>query len=284
MSVLALWAVALSAATPSTAPIVVTRDSLALPSGCSPREAAQVVLRWGPIAEATHVVVRVTATNSRTRARVRFAASANMGYTASTTINCGRHSLIPPRRIVFTGPHCLSCILDAPPKLCPAEEAAAVVACSATGQTPNAQEVAANFIRAASPGRLPPRCSLGPVEARVLRLVRAFNVGDGGAFAAAFTRDGVFEPYTGTITTGIVGRRAIGKFAANRHMHGDGWTLTGLAGPTTAAAAGAIYGLGLQVWSRSNLAFDMNPDVKLVIDCRSGLISRWVGPALALPD
>ena len=130
---------------------------------------------------------------------------------------------------------------------------------------------------------LPRRCRAGPVKRRLIRMFRAFDNGRPGEFARGFTRDGSFEPYT-VVWRSVDGRAAIAQFARDRHRAHDGWTATGLSGPTgrVGLPAEAIYGLDLQVSSRG--AFYADGHSKIVIDCRSGLVRHWVGPALSPPS
>jgi hypothetical protein len=102
-------------------------------------------------------------------------------------------------------------------------------------------------------------------------------------FAAAFTRDANFQPYTATQPPlNLRGRPRIASFARRRAAKGDGWTAAKLDPPTGSEGLPreAVYGIALQVSSPKGGG---EGGVKLVIDCRSGLIARWVGPALAEP-
>jgi hypothetical protein len=156
-----------------------------------------------------------------------------------------------------------------------------IVACSDTGRRPLAQEVSRDFTVGTTPLRLPRRCRPAAVKTRVVGALRAFNLAGATAFGRSFTRTANMQPYTASDPPlNLRGRSAIVAFAARRAASGDGWTAARLLPPTGDAGlpAGAVYGLALRVnWHGDDTG------VKLVIDCRSGLIARWVGPALAEP-
>jgi hypothetical protein len=99
-----------------------------------------------------------------------------------------------------------------------------------------------------------------------------------------FTKRGQFHAYTGTIHgTGSVGRAQIARFAAARAAAGDGWTATVLHAPVgkPAPPTRAVYGLGLRIY-RNGLAA-RSGGAKLVVDCRSGLLLKWIGPGTTAP-
>jgi hypothetical protein len=146
----------------------------------------------------------------------------------------------------------------------------------ATGVPP----VAPHF-RVTKPGvALPRLCRPAPVVRRVVSILTAFDAGHGDAFARGFTRRGDLAPYGGTPE--YAGRAAIARFAVSRHRAGDGWSATILHPPLGSAGlpAEAVYELGLTVRYRGRMLEGRG--AKLVVDCHSTLIRKWVGPRLAL--
>jgi hypothetical protein len=158
-----------------------------------------------------------------------------------------------------------------------------VVACSRTGRKPLAQEVSRDFALETTPLRLPGRCGPAMVKTRVAGALRAFNLAGAKAFARTFTRGATMQPYTGSQPPpNLRGRSQIAAFAIRRAARSDGWTAAKLFPPTGTVGlpTEAIYGMTLRVSSPHGGGEN---GAKLVIDCRSGLISHWVGPGLAAP-
>jgi hypothetical protein len=121
-----------------------------------------------------------------------------------------------------------------------------------------------------------PRAAAG----RIVSMLRAFNRGDGARAAAAFAQTGSLEPYTGTQDAAIpraVGRRLIARYVLQRHRTGDGWTASAVAPPSGHGGRPlhAIYAVRLVVQLRG---VEHTAAAKIVLNCRSGLIERWVGP------
>lgn len=159
-----------------------------------------------------------------------------------------------------------------------------VVACSRTGRKPRAQEVSRDFTLETTPLRLPGPCGPATVKRRVIGALRAFDLAGAKAFAGSFTRGATMQPYTASQPPpNLHGRSQIAAFAGRRTARGDGWTAVKLYPPTGTAGlpTEAIYGMTLRVSSPHGGAEN---GVKLVIDCRTGLIARWVGPAFAEPQ
>jgi len=158
-----------------------------------------------------------------------------------------------------------------------------VVACSRTGRKPLAQELSRDFALETTPLRLPGRCLPATVRTRVVGALRAFDLAGATAFARNFTRGANMQPYTASQPPpNLRGRSQIAAFAVRRTARGDGWTAAKLSPPTGTVGlpTEAIYGMTLGV---SLPRGGGENGVKLVIDCRTGLIARWVGPALAEP-
>jgi hypothetical protein len=309
------------AANQSFSPVIVTRDSLALK--CSPRVVTEVLLRFekaldagdrkaldslfardrflgfsldGPIVRdrgrlvrhllrlhARGVGVRLLAVdvgNSWVPHSVGMAVSL-LEVGGSSRQLSGKAEFDCRRRQIYVWN------VGAPghPSPCPEVPSAnalrTVVACSRTGRAPLAQEVSRDFTVDRTPLKLPGACRPGAVRARVESALRAFDLAGATAFARNFTGGANMQPYTASKPLlNLGGRSQIAAFTARRTARGDGWTAARLSPPTGTAGlpATAVYGLTLRVtWNAADAG------VKLVIDCRSGLIARWVGPALAEP-
>lgn len=141
-----------------------------------------------------------------------------------------------------------------------------------------------SFRVTAAAAELPRRCAPPTVARRVVAAVRAFDTGQARAFARAFAPSGRFQPYDGSpfsVRGGLAGRAAIESYARRRHAEGDWWTGTRLEAPRedVSATGQVVYGLSLmaEVGYRSYVP----RGAKLVVDCRSGRLAIWLGPALA---
>jgi len=149
-------------------------------------------------------------------------------------------------------------------------------------KTPPAPAQTNDFTIARTRLRLPGGCRPTLVAERVLGLLAAFNRGDGPGVARAFVRPS-FHPYGSRITgSGFLTKQAIVRFVAERQRAGDAWTARRVVPPTKAAPDAAVYGVVLIVSQRSRRV--KNGGAKAVIDCNSGRILRWVGPAYGPPD
>lgn len=165
----------------------------------------------------------------------------------------------------------------------PADWSAAgpIVACTAGT---NAPARSADFRLGSTTIRLPKSCRPAAVKRRVIVAVAAFNVGRADAFAHAFTKRGEFHPYSASIGAGFIGRARIARFVNDRYRAGDGWTATRLQPPrgSVGLPKWAVYGLSLRVGHQGTLLGE-EVGAKLVIDCASGLLTRWIGPSLPEP-
>lgn len=133
---------------------------------------------------------------------------------------------------------------------------------------------------------LPAKCRPGTVRALVARMLSSFNRGEGREFDSLFVRPS-FHPYTFRISgAGFTDRGSITRFVGERHAAGDGWTAIELAPPTGDAGLprDAIYGISLRVTQYGRPISGGPFAAKLVVDCASGLASRWVGPARGPKD
>jgi hypothetical protein len=156
-----------------------------------------------------------------------------------------------------------------------------IVAC--TGG-PNARATSPSFDVTATQLTLPRRCAPNGVRRRMTIALEAFNRDDGGAFAKQFVRRGQFHPYTVSIRAELIGRARIARFVRARYAAGDGWTATHLRPPqgTAGLPSRTVYALEFDV-SHQGSPFADGAGSKLVVNCSSGLLERWVGPASKLP-
>lgn len=132
--------------------------------------------------------------------------------------------------------------------------------------------------------KLPTNCRPRPVKGLVVRMLTAFNRGEGAGFADGFGKP-YFHPYSFRIVgSGFTDRKSIVDFIAERHRAGDGWSAFELAPPTgdVGLPDRAVYGLAVRITQRGALVRRGN--AKLVVDCRSGLLGAWVGPAYGPQD
>lgn len=157
-----------------------------------------------------------------------------------------------------------------------------VIACT-TG--PNAAALSPTFRVAPAGVALPARCRLASVRSNVQGLLTSFNTGLGDAFASRFLVRGQFHPYTRSIVgSGLIGRGTVARFVRARYSAGDGWTASRLTAPRgpVGLRGQAVYGLQFAV-SYQGASVKAKAAAKLVVDCRSGLLRRWVGPSIRTP-
>jgi hypothetical protein len=156
------------------------------------------------------------------------------------------------------------------------------VACT---RGPNARALATGFRLGRAAVALPAKCGPASVKRRVVRALAAFNTGLGEEFARQFVSRGQFHPYTASISgSGFIGAKAMSRFVSGRYKAGDGWTATAVRPPTgrVGLPREAVYLLELKVAYQGALVTGQ-VGAKLVVDCASGRLRRWTGPALPLP-
>ena len=146
---------------------------------------------------------------------------------------------------------------------------------------PNAPDTTADFTVNSPAVRLPVKCQVPGVERRVLSIIHAFNTGHGNQFASNFTRGASFDPYNEDLRLGqgqLVSHRAIVRFVNDRYSAGDGWTASQLQAPQgdVGLPFEAVYGLNFTI---SYPGGGVAGGSKVVVDCFSGLVIHWVGPA-----
>jgi hypothetical protein len=351
---LAIAALFAAAGTTSTqrsltaAELVVTRDTISLPPGCSPREVGTLLLRFGDAFNAGDrgtlervfaadalpgsqaplysVTERRFGVTTPWRYRVFYDRDALFAYFAERHAQNERMTLVDvqvgpssrPRAVglavkvrrkgddlprwlssfavVKGGIDCEEGSIDLwnmgqssrdeirdicphPPRWKPGAPA---VACS---RGPNAAAVGPGFVVTPARIDLPPRCNAAAVERRVRSALSVFNLGFGPDFAKHFALRGQFHPYTGSIKgQGFIGRGRIAGFVRTRYRKGDGWTASRLLSPqgSVGLPKRAVYGLAFRV-SYQGAVVAEQAGAKLVVDCRSGLLTRWVGPSIKIP-
>lgn len=274
MSLVALAAAAASWALPGP---VVTRGSAALATGCDP--AAVAALAAGRAAGDGERVVYVAVLPNRDLApgESEFRAGLAGPKGASVvhaTVDCSTLGLLTwdatPQQGGFTsaGP-------------CPQPKgwlaSGPTVACAGL---PTAWETSDDFTVKSVTKNLG-GCATSSARARAISLLHALDYGEASAFAKAFLPKGTFQPYTASLPLAINGRPAITAFTRRRIAAADGWTATSLGGPLERTKTTVTYGVALVAFASGRPVGAGN--ARMTLDCKSGLIRSWRGPALPLP-
>jgi hypothetical protein len=168
------------------------------------------------------------------------------------------------------------------PRLPRSQPGAPVVACSSG---PNAQALASGFRVVPTSVKLPKQCSPDRVRTTLRSALSVFNQGLGDDFARRFAVRGQFHPYTRSVAgQGFTTRRAIARFVGTRYPAGGGWTAARLFTPQTSVGlpTRAVYGVDLRVSYQGRRVAE-HEGAKVVVDCRSGLVRAWIGPAIVKP-
>lgn len=127
------------------------------------------------------------------------------------------------------------------------------------------------------------RCRPNLVQARLISQLRAFNRGDARAFAAKFSARGEFQPYLAYPGGGnYIGKNAIQGFVRRQHRLGDAWQAIIFQLPTATSPGHGEFSLRLDVIRGGQTLFENG--TKIVIGCKRGLISHWVGPTPPTPQ
>jgi hypothetical protein len=270
----ALAAAAVSWASP--APIV-TRGSAALPEDCEPAAVAQIVAARA--AQAQQDVVYVTAVPLRAPVEptdVSFSAGvsdAGGSYAVTGTIDCAGAAVLSwnARRVApFSSPG--SC-----PEPRGWRAGRAVVACAGL---PSAWEVSPDFTVKTTSSATGP-CAGAAARTRIVSVLHALNYAHATGFANNFATDGRYYPYTASIARPLVGRLRITIFVAGQMAAVDGWTATALLGPLDRTRVSARYRLSLTAYVNGEAYGAGRAFVD--VDCRTGLVRSWSGPALPTP-
>ena len=161
---------------------------------------------------------------------------------------------------------------DGSPTTCPTppgwQPGAPVLACT---RGPNARAAAPGvaIVPAAREGRCRPEVAFR----RIRSMLSAFNIGNASSFRVGLAPRATFAPAGRELTT----PRAIQDFVGHRYFRlGEGWTLTRLAplrGPGRFALTIAASRLG---------ALAARGLARVTLDCKTGLVRSWSGPALRL--
>jgi hypothetical protein len=274
VSLAALAAAAASWALPGP---IVTRGSAALPAGCSPATLAGLAVARA--AEDKQHVVYVAVLPNRELAPRK--AELRAGVTGAdgpalvkATADCSSMSLLTwqptPQSGTFTAPG-----------PCPQPKAwkasGATVACAGL---PTAWETSDDFT-VKSTVQTSAVCDAIRGRGRAIALLRALNYSRLDELVATFDPNGRFQPYTASVAHPLSGRAAIAAFAKQRIAAADGWTATSLVGPIERTKKTATYVVSIVAYSSGRPVGAGN--ARMTLDCSSGLIRDWRGPALPLP-
>jgi hypothetical protein len=256
---------------------IVTRGSAALPHGCGPATVAALVDARAKTDEQRVVYVAVLPNRNMAprqaelRAGVVGAAGASL---IKAIADCATTALLTwdaaPQQGAFTtaGP-------------CPEPKgwlaAGPTVACAGL---PTAWEISDDFT-VKSVRQQAGRCATTSARVRTIALLHALNYGTVMAFGAAFLPRGTYQPYTASVMTAFVGRAAITTFTKRRIAAADGWTATSLVGPIERTKNTSTYSVSLVAYTNGRPVGAGS--ARMTLDCRSGLIRDWRGPALPIP-
>jgi hypothetical protein len=272
-----LAALATAAASWAAAGPIITRGSAALPTGCDPAFTAALVA--GRATEEGQKVAYVAVIPNRElaphQAEVRAGLIAPSGASVvHATVECSTLAILTwdatPQGGGFssTGP-------------CPEPKGwqadGPTVACAGL---PTAWETSDDFT-VKSVAQRAKKCGAVRARASAIAILRALNYGRVDAFAAAFLPSGSYQPYTASLAKPFKGRAAIRAFTKRRVAAADGWTATSLFGPVERTKQTATYSVSLVAYSSGRPVGAGN--ARMTLDCRSGLIRDWRGPALPLP-
>jgi hypothetical protein len=272
-----LVALAVAAASWALPGPLVTRGSAALPAGCDP--AAVAALAAGRAAGDGERVVYVAVLPNRDLPAHQGEFHAGLTGPKGTsvvhaTVDCAKLALLTwdatPQQGAFTsaGP-------------CPQPKgwlaSGPTVACAGL---PTAWETSDDFTVKSVAKNLG-SCDTTHARARAISLLHALDYGNAAAFSAAFQPKGAFRPYTATLAAAISGRPAIAAFIQRRIVKADGWTATSLSAPLERSRTTTTYGVALVAFSNGHPVGAGS--ARMTLDCTSGLIHDWRGPALPLP-
>jgi hypothetical protein len=272
-----LAALATAAASWALAGPIVTRGSAALPAGCSPATVAALVADRAKEDEQRVVYVAVLPNRGLAPRQAELRAGmvgAGGASTIKATVDCSTKALLTwdstAQKAAFTSPG-----------PCPQPKgwsaAGPTVACAGL---PTAWETSDDFTVKSLAARSG-RCDVTAARARAISLLHGLNYGTVTAFGAAFLPRGTYRPYTASVMTAFVGRAAITAFAKRRIAAADGWTASSLLGPIERTKKTSTYSVSLVAYSSGRPVGAGT--ARMTLDCRSGLIRDWRGPALPLP-
>ena len=272
-----LAALAVGAASWALPGPVVTRGSAALPAGCSPGNLAGLVVARA--AEDKQHVVYVAVLPNRDlaprQAELRAGVTGGDGpAVVKATADCSKPTLLTWQPAAQQGTF-------SAPGPCPEPKAwkanGPTVACAGL---PTAWETSDDFTFK-STSQQGAVCDVIRGRGRAIGLLRALNYGKLTEFVATFAPNGRYQPYTASLGNAMAGRSAIAAFTKKRIAAADGWTATSLVGPVEKTKKTATYVISMVAYSSGRPVGAGN--ARMTLDCASGLIRDWRGPALPLP-
>jgi hypothetical protein len=274
-----LAALVTAAASWALAGPIVTRGSAALPAGCSPATIARLVAERANGDDQRAIYVAVLPNRDLAPRQAELRAGLVGAHDASSslvkaTADCTSMALLSwdltAQQGAFTSPG-----------PCPQPKSwmttGPTVACAGL---PTAWETSDDFT-VKSAAQRSGRCDASAAKGRAVALLHALNYGTVTAFGAAFLPNGTYRPYTASVLTAFAGRAAITAFAKRRIAAADGWTATSLLGPVERAKKTSTYSVSLVAYTSGRPVGAGT--ARMTLDCRSGLIRDWRGPALPLP-
>jgi len=275
-----LVALALAAASWALPGPIVTRGSAALPTGCGPATLAGLVSARA--AEDKQRVVYVAVLPNRDlaprQAELRAGVAGPDGASlVRATVDCSKMTLLTWQPTAQPGTF-------SAPGPCPQPKAWTVggptVACAGL---PTAWETSDDFSvkSVRSLEQHTTVCDAIRGRGRAIALLRALNYGRLDEFVATFAPKGRYQPYTASLGNAMAGRAAIAAFTKRRIAAADGWTATSLVGPVERTAKTATYVISMVAYSSGRPVGAGN--ARMPLDCASGLIHDWRGPALPIP-
>jgi hypothetical protein len=274
--IVCLAALAAAAASWATPGPVVTRGSAALPDGCGPAVVAGIAATRAAQDQQDLVYVAAVPTRSladpnEVTVEAGLTASGS-AYAVNAVVDCAKANVVAwnaKRVAAFSSPG-----------QCPEPKGwknGTVVACAGL---PSAWETSTDFTVKTSQQSAGP-CGSDSARRRIISLLHALDYAHAYPFAQNFTETGRYLPYTASLTKARVGRLRISIYAAVRMSAVDGWTATSLLGPLDHTRTTAVYRVGLVTYLNGD-AYGAGY-AQMVLDCKSGLIASWTGPALPLP-
>jgi hypothetical protein len=256
---------------------VVTRGSAALPTGCGPATLAALVTARAA-EDKQHVVYVAVLPNRELAPRQAELRAGLTGPGAPSvvkaTADCSKMTLLTWQPTTQQGTFTA-------PGPCPQPRAwkagGPTVACAGL---PTAWETSDDFtVKSAS--QRAGVCDAIRGRGRAIALLRALDYGKLGEFVATFAPSATFQPYTASLGKAFAGRAAIAAFTKKRIAAADGWTANALVGPVERTKKTATYVVSMVAYSSGRPVGAGN--ARMTLDCASGLIRDWRGPALPLP-
>ncbi|MDX6411445.1 MAG: hypothetical protein QOE91_961 [Gaiellaceae bacterium] len=275
---LSLAALVTAAASWALAGPIITRGSAALPAGCSPETIAGLVAGRanGDEQRAIYVAVIPNRALAPRQAELRAGLVGANGASSLVkgTADCTAKALVGWNLTAQSGGFTA-------PGPCPKPKSwtssGPTVACAGL---PTAWETSDDFTVKSAVQRSS-RCDGSAARGRTVALMHALDYAKVNAFGAAFVPNGTYRPYTASVAKAFAGRAAITAFTKRRVAAADGWTATSLLGPIERSKKTSTYSVSLVAYASGRPVGAGT--ARMTLDCRSGLIRDWRGPALPLP-